>query len=166
MWATTQSALYRIDPITARVIGRTEITGSTGLAVGDGAVWVVDDLTGTLTAFEESDGSERDSVTLPGSLDGVVAGGGSVWVLDREAGVVSVVDPDTLTVLDTVRVGGDERDMVFGGGAVWLADGADRTVTRMDPVDRRTTAFDVPGEAAFVSIDQDGDVWVLSVPAA
>jgi YVTN family beta-propeller protein len=166
VWATTQAALYRIDPITARVIGKTEITGSTGLAVGDGTVWVVDDLTGTLTAFEGSDGNVRDSVALPGSLDGVVAGGGSVWVLDREAGVVSVVDPHTLRVLDTVRVGGDERDMVFGADAVWLADGADRTVTHMDPVDRRTTTFDVPGEAASVSVDQDGEVWVLSVPAA
>ena len=166
VWATTQAALYRIDPVTARVIGKTEITGSTGLAAGDGAVWVVDDLTGTLTAIEESDGSVRDSVDLPGSLDGVVAGGGFVWVLDREAGVVSVVDPESLMILDTVRVGGDERDMVFGDDAVWLADGVDRTVTHIDPVDRRTTALDVPGEAAFVSVDQDGEVWVLSVPAA
>jgi Protein kinase domain len=166
MWATTQSALYRLDPFTARVIGKTEITGSTGLAVADGTVWVVDDFAGTLTAFDESSGGLRDSVDLPGSLDGVVAGGGSAWVLDHEAGVVSVVDPDTLTVLDTVRVGGDERDIVFGAAAVWLADGADRSVTRIDPVDRLTTAFDVPGDAQGVTVDRDGALWVLSVPEA
>ena len=166
MWATTQSALYRLDPFTARVIGKTEISGSTGLAVADCTVWVVDDFAGTLTAFDESSGRLRDSVDLPGSLDGVVSGGGSTWVLDHEAGLVSVVDPATLVVLDTVRVGGDERDIVFGADAVWLADGADRSVTRIDPVDRQTTAFDVPGDAQGVSVDQDGALWVLSVPEA
>jgi hypothetical protein len=32
MWPTTQSALYRLDPFNARVIGVIEITRSTGLA--------------------------------------------------------------------------------------------------------------------------------------
>jgi YVTN family beta-propeller protein len=166
MWVTTEEGLYRLDPFTARVIGTTEITGSTGVAVADGTVWVVDDFAGTLTAFDESDGTVRDSIELPGSLDGVVAGGGSVWVLDHEAGVVSVVDPDTLSVIGTVRVGGDERDIVFGADAVWLADGADRSLTRIDPVGRQTTSFDVPGEAQCVTVDQDGEVWALSVPEA
>ena len=125
-----------------------------------------DDFTGTLSAFDESDGRLRRSVELPGSLDGVVAGGGSVWVLDHEAGVVSVVDPNTLTVLNTIRVGGDERDIAFGADAVWLADGSDRTVTRIDPVDRRPTAFEVPGDADHVTVDEGGDLWVLSVPEA
>jgi streptogramin lyase len=166
MWATTETALYRLDPFTAVVIGSTDIGGSTGLAVADGTVWVIDDFAGTLSAFDESSGQLRDSVELPGSLDGVVAGGGSVWVLDDEAGVVTLVDPDTLTVVDTVRVGADERDIEFGADAVWLADGADRSVTRIDPVDRGTTAFEVPGDAESVAVDPDGALWVLSVPPA
>src|SRR5262245_37411208 len=166
MWVATEEGLYRLDPFTARVIGTTEITGSTGVAVADGTAWVVDDLAGTLTALAESDGTVCVSIEVPGSLDGVVVGGGSVWVLDHESGVVSVVDPASLSVIDTVRVGGDERDVVFGAGAVWLADGADRSVTRIDPVGRQTTSFDVPGEAQSVTVDQDGEVWALSVPAA
>ena len=43
LWAATNDALYRIDPFTGRVIDTTEITGSTGLTVADGTVWVVDD---------------------------------------------------------------------------------------------------------------------------
>jgi predicted Ser/Thr protein kinase/sugar lactone lactonase YvrE len=167
MWATTDRALYRIDPFTGRPTGSTEIAGSTGLAVADSTVWIVDDFSGTLTSFDESSGQVLEAVTIPGSLDGVVAGGGSVWVLDREAGVVSVVDPDGLTVVDTVRVGGDERDLVFGADAIWLADGSDRTVTRIEPASRQTTTFDVPGEAQYVTVDQEsGEVWALSVPEA
>lgn len=165
MWATTDQALYEIDPFTGRVIGSTEITGSTGMAAGDGTVWIVDDFSGTLTAFDESTGEVRDSIEIPGSLDAVAVGGGSVWVLDTEAGLVSVVDPDTLTVVDTVRVGGDERDIVFGADAVWLADGSDRSVTRIEPATRQTTAFEIPGEAQHVTVDQEtGEVWALSVP--
>ena len=96
-----------------------------------------------------------------------MAGGGSVWVLDHEAGIVSVVDPKTLTVIDTVRVGGDERDIEFGADAVWLADGSDRSVTRIDPVGKQTTAFDIPGEADHLAVDPETEsVWVLSVPEA
>jgi outer membrane protein assembly factor BamB len=102
IWATTDGALYRIDPFTGRVIGSTEITGSTGMTAADGTVWIVDDFSGTLTAFDEPSGNLRDSVEIPGSLDGVMAGGGSVWV-DTEAGVVSVVDPENMTVVDTLR---------------------------------------------------------------
>jgi glutamine cyclotransferase len=167
IWATTDRALYRIDPFSGRVIGSTEISGSTGMTAADGTVWVVDDFSGTLTAFDEPSGDVRDSVEIPGSLDGVVAGGGSVWVLDTEAGVVSVIDPESMSVVDTVRVGGDERDIVFGADAVWLADGSDRTVTRIEPAARQTTAFDIPGEAQYVTVEEEtGQVWVLSVPEA
>ena len=123
------------------------------MTAAEGTVWIVDDFSGTLTAFDESNGEARDSIDISGSLDGVVAGGGSVWVLDSEAGVVSVVDPDSLAVVDTVRVGRDERDIVFGADAVWLADGSDRTVTRIEPASRQTTAFDIPGEAQYVTVD-------------
>jgi len=165
MWATTDDALYRIEPFSGRVTGSTEITGSTGLAVADGTVWIVDDFSGTLTAFDESTLEVRDLVQIAGSLDGVVVGGGAVWVLDHEAGVVSVVDPESLAVLDTVRVGGDERDIVFGAEAVWLADGSDRSITRIDPVSRQTTQVELEGEAQYVTVDQDSaDVWVMVVP--
>jgi hypothetical protein len=167
MWVATNDALYRIDPFTARVIASTDISGSTGLTVAYGTVWVVDDFSATLTAFDESNGKVRDSVGIPGSLDDVVAGSDSVWVLDHEAGVVSVVDPDSLSVLDTVRVGGDERDIVFGASAVWLADGSDRSVTRIDPVNMQTAHFEVAGEALHVTVDRGtGDLWVLVVPEA
>src|SRR5262245_39250272 len=167
MWASTDDGLHRIDPFTGRVTDSIDISGSSGLAVADGTIWVVDDFAGTLTAFDESTGEVRDAVEIAGSLDGVVVGGGSVWVLDHEAGVVSVVDPETLAVLDTVRVGGDERDIVFGNGGVWLADGSDRSVTRIDPVSRQPTQIALEGEAQYVTFDVDsGDLWVLSVPEA
>jgi DNA-binding beta-propeller fold protein YncE len=167
MWATTDQALYRIDPATGRVTGSTEISGSTGVAVADGTVWIVDDFSGTLTAFDEGSGQARGEVEIPGSLDAVAAGGGSAWVLDTEAGVVSVVDPQSMTVIDTVRVGDDERDIDFGAGAVWLGDGSHRTVTRIEPATRQMTTFDLPGEVPYVTVNQEnGQVWALSVPEA
>ena len=67
-----------------------------------------------------------------------------------------------------VETGRDgRRDVEFGADAVWLADGADRTVTRIDPVNRQTKAFDVPGDALYVTVDVDsGNLRVLSVPEA
>ena len=165
VWVTAAQTLYRIDPVAGRVADRIAISGSTGLTVGERSVWVVDDFTGELTAFDEVTGEVRGSTQIAGSLDGVAVGGGSVWVLDGEAGVVTRVDPATLSVLDTVRVGGDERDMTFGAGALWLADGSDGSVTRVDPISRQTSVFDVGGTVLYVAVDESSDApWAVSVP--
>jgi virginiamycin B lyase len=155
--------LSQIDPATNEIVHETTpVPGSTGIAVGEGAVWVIDKLTGSLTAIDPGSGAARASADLPGNLDDVVAGGGSVWVLDRAVGTVSVVDPQTLTVDATVRVGDGEQNLVFGAGAVWLADGGANTISRIDPVTHELTTYPMAGPVVDVAVDQDtGALWVL-----
>ena len=162
VWTASQNSVYQIDPVENRVVREISVPGSTGIGVGAGAVWVIDDLSSELTRIDPRTGEVTGAAHVAGSLDEVVAGGGSVWVLDKDAGTVSVVDPARLEVRDTIRVGSDETDMVFGGGAVWLADGAARSVTRLDPLTHEPTVFEVGGRVENVAVDPDSDaVWVL-----
>ena len=165
VWVSTDETLFRVDPIAGRVIDRIRLDGSNAMALGEGMVWVLDDFSGTLTAFDESSGAARDSSTIAGSLDGVAVGGGSVWVLDREAGLVSVVDPDAMSVVDTIRVGDDERQIVFGAGDVWLADGTEGSVTRIDTTSKQLASYDLGGNVPYVAIGDEPDgVWAGVVP--
>ena len=162
VWTASQNWVYQIDPVENRVVREIPVTGSTGIGVGAGAIWVIDDLSSELTRIDPRTGEVTGAAHVAGSLDEVAAGGGSVWVLDKDAGTVSVVDPARLEVQDTIRVGSDETDMAFGGGAVWLADGAARSVTRLDPLTHEPTVFEVDGWVANVAVDPDSDaVWVL-----
>lgn len=165
MWVATEKKLYRIDPVAGRVADEIAVSSSTGLAVGEGSVWVVDDIDGELTALDEQTGEPRGFRAARGHLDGVAVGGGSVWVLDREAGVVTRVDPETLSVLDPVRVGGTSATSRWVPGALWLADGSDGSVTRIDPISKQTSVFDVGGIVQYLAVDEATDAqWAVSVP--
>ena len=162
VWVAQGEILYRIDPTTNEISREIRIEGSSGLAAGEDGVWVIDDLSRALTAFDPETGDVTASTTLPGNLDQVAAGGGSVWILDATVGTVTVVDADTLEVLGTVRVGTDEKRLVFGADAAWLADGNANSVTRIDALTRDVTMFPMRGPVGEVAVETDpGTVWVL-----
>ncbi len=162
VWVAQGEILYRIDPTTNEISREIRIEGSSGLAAGEDGVWVIDDLSRALTAFDPETGDVTASTTLPGNLDQVAAGGGSVWILDATVGTVTVVDADTLEVLGTVRVGNDEKRLVFGADAAWLADGNANSVTRIDALTRDVTMFPMRGPVGEVAVETDpGTVWVL-----
>jgi predicted Ser/Thr protein kinase len=162
VWVAQGEILYRIDPTTTQISREIPIEGSSGLAAGEDGVWLIDNLSGALTAFDPETGDVTASTTLPGNLDQVAAGGGSVWILDASVGTVTVVDADTLEVRDTVRVGDDEKRLVVGADAAWLADGNANSVTRIDALTRDVTTFPMRGPVGDVATEADpGAVWVL-----
>jgi outer membrane protein assembly factor BamB/predicted Ser/Thr protein kinase len=162
VWVAGPTLVVEVDPIGGLVVRRIDVTGVTGLAVGEGSVWVIDDLSGQLLRLDPATGRQVGSAAVPGSLDDVTAGGGVVWILDKGAGTVVLVDPATLEVTDTIRVGSDERDLEFGGDAVWLADGDQSSLTRIDPLTLRVSTFPVGGTARLVAVGPaPEDVWGL-----
>ena len=167
VWVSLSSELVAVDPVRNRVVLRVDVPDATGLAVGEGSVWMLDDFTGELLRLDPRTGEGTGSATVPGNLDDVAAGGGAVWVLDKAAGTVARVNPDTLEVTDTVRVGSDERDIEFGGDAVWLADGQHGSVSRIDSATLQLTVFPVGGPARLVAIGSNpADTWALVLSAS
>jgi len=162
VWVAGPSVLVEVDPVRGRVVRRIDVAGVTGLAVGEGSVWVIDDLSGQLLRFDPATGGQTGSASIPGNLDDVTAGGGAVWILDKGAGTVVLVDPMTLEVTDTIRVGSDERDMEFGGDELWLADGDDSSLTSVDPLTLQASTLPVGGTARLVAVGPaPEDVWAL-----
>ena len=124
--------LTRIDPATGEEVARLGLgVTPSGLAVGDGGVWVVDRNSPTLLRIDGSVNEVVDRPTLPmrgvvTDLTGEVAvGAGSVWVghgAFNPGAFVERLDAETGRSQHRFAIlGGDADHLAFGDGALWVA---------------------------------------------
>lgn len=171
------STLIKIDPRTREIVRRSAIGAEqipTGIAVGEGAVWLAV-LRGRVAAVQEL-GPEfgnlrreivvgrraRSSFNADFQPVFLTVGEGAVWTLEVSEGEVSRIDPGTGQV-SVLERGVDARSIAVGRGAVWL--GGTNSVTRMDSTTGAILAsFPVggpPRESASIAVGA-GAAWFAS----
>ena len=150
VWAVLSNGqLTQIDPRTADVIESIDVGQSaSGITAGFDAVWVADDLTGTITPVGMETLQPGTPIAIPGDIDDLEAGAGAVWSLDTDAGVVTPIDPDTDALGSPVRVGVRPTDLASGLGALWVTNNGDGTISKVDPVTGGVTTLDVGAPVA------------------
>ncbi len=122
-------------PPSKRVVATIPIDGNpTGIAVGEGAVWVVH----ARQTFPPPEKGEVAQEPVPGEL--------------------SRIDPATNQVTQRIEVGGDPMDVITGFGAVWVIDRGEPRMVRVDPNSGSVTPIPLPTpiEAAAAA---DGSIW-------
>jgi serine/threonine protein kinase/streptogramin lyase len=156
-----RGSVLEIDPGTVMVEGDYEVGGSLdALAVGGGAVWVGDDLAGTVSRIDTRTGEIASAVQLPGGVDAIAADESGAWVLDDAAGSVTPVDQGG-DVARPIRVGAEPSDITAGLGAIWVSD-AEGFVYRIDPITKEVTQLELGGPIAALGVDEEnGSLWVL-----
>jgi streptogramin lyase len=160
VWATFNSGgLIRIDRR-----GRVTLLEPGGaldkVAAGEGAVWLADQLQGTLSRLEPGSETAEPTADLAGNLDILAAGEGYVWALDSGAGTLTPVDPES-GPKTPIRIGEDPTDLAVGFGAAWVSDG-NGTLTRIDGGTLERTTLPVDGPLAALALDADRQtIWVL-----
>jgi serine/threonine protein kinase len=162
-WAVSSSGLLvRIDPLTASKEESLDVSQSaSGIGVGFDAVWVVDDLHGTLT---RADATTLDIVAYPapGDMNAIAVGAGAVWLLDSNAGVVTPFHHDTGVFGAPIRVGNGPTDVATGLGAVWVTNQGEDTLSRIDPITGEVETIPIAGPAAAIAIDESTEtLWVV-----
>jgi YVTN family beta-propeller protein len=126
----------------------------TGVAVGEGSVWVSGDgLNPVLWRIDPARMDRPEVIALPAGPDAVAVGNGAVWVANQLDDSVTRVNARTRDVGPTIAVGREPVALAVDDGAVWVANRLDATVSRIDPRANRV--------AATLAIDQAvGDVAV------
>jgi YVTN family beta-propeller protein len=134
-----KGSLVSIDPVRNRRVGRRIPLGRAPrtVAAGAGALWVADELEGTLTRVDPARSRLVARIKVGNMPTAVVAGAGSLWVANTGDGTVSRIDPETDRVSATLRVGLAPRALAIGAGAVWVAATGDGSVRRIDPATAR-----------------------------
>ena len=145
------------------------VPGPSGIAAGEGALWVGSDA-GVIRIAQDLSSVEptvRLSVGIPTAIS---VGEGSVWVVARPGfrccptetvgtGTLTRIDPTTNDVVETIKIGGSPAAVAVGEGSVWIADPATRSVVRVDPDNtNHVTRIPVGGRPRGVAVG--GDVWV------
>jgi hypothetical protein len=91
------------------------------LAVGDGAVWVTDDLSGAVWRVDPDGVSKPRPVPVAQGIDAITAAGGSVWVAKSLAGTVARIDPRRKSVTRELGIGATPRGIAAAGDRVWIS---------------------------------------------
>ena len=105
--------------------------GPTGIAVADGAVWVVNADDATITRIDAHTGElVGEPIAVGGQPVAVAIGAGAVWVADRWSGDADRPGVERI-VGKPIAVEGSPLSLAVGEGAVWVANPFNSTVARI-----------------------------------
>ena len=163
----TENSVGVIDP------GRNEIVQATtvedqpsGIAAGEGAVWVSNAGSNTVSKIDPSTHAVVDSIDVGRSPAGIALGNGAVWVADSGERSVSRINAATDRVVGSIPVGNGPTAVAFGAGAIWVANTSDGTIMRIDPASGDAgTPVSVGSQPIALAVDAGG-VWVASQDGA
>jgi ABC-type branched-subunit amino acid transport system substrate-binding protein/DNA-binding beta-propeller fold protein YncE len=148
--------------------------GAGDIAVGEGAVWVVDSQDATISKVDPETARPIRTFDSPPRLLDIVAGAGALWLAnalaDGRRDTVSRIDTRTGAVTHTVKLprtperGGWPSEghplLAVGAGAVW-AGNREGTISRIDPKTGEVTAT-IDAYARRIAAGKEG-VWVLGI---
>ena len=167
--APNAGPLARLDGASGRVVSQLNPNASpTGLAVGDGAVWITDNWADNVIRVDRSGAVASEAVGDEPS--GIAVGDGGVWVAETGDDKLIRLDPDTGAETESIPVGQAPLGVAVGAGSVWVADSGDGTVTRIDPRSGRVVATIEVGGSPQAVVIADAHAWItvdaLTVPPA
>ena len=92
----------------------------TGIAFGEGAVWVANTGDDSVTRIDPATGATR-TIGVGRGPTAVAVGSGAVWVANTADGTVSRIDPATNGSCETIEIGNAPYGVAVGEGFVWIA---------------------------------------------
>ena len=107
--------------------------GPTGIAVGQGGVWVANSLDASVSHIDPESGDVLATIAVGDAPVDVAVDDTGVWVANSTSGTVSRIDPTSDLEVQTVPVGNGPRAIAAGPEGVWVANFLDGTVARVDP---------------------------------
>jgi YVTN family beta-propeller protein len=160
-----EQILVQVDPLTDTVVGTFPLPGGvTGVAAGEGGVWVAKTNADVVLHVDPSDGSILSEIPVGVRPRFLAVGEGSVWTMNEGDGTVSRIDPASDSVTATIAVstrpviGGD---IAVGAGSVW-ARVTDQLVARIDPAtDEVVARYGPPSGSGSVAADDEA-AWISS----
>jgi predicted Ser/Thr protein kinase len=153
------TSLLRVDPATNEVVVAVEagipLLGFPALAVGDGAVWLADQVGHTVSRFDAETATLTRTVAVPGSPRDVAVGAGAVWVVgtDQGEGTLVTIDLGTGAIRGTFE------------SSLWIAanDLDGNAVIRVDASEPTQIAATIPFETGLLDIATgEGGVWATA----
>ena len=112
----------RIDPRSGTVVKPIKVgNGPVGLAVGAGAVWVLNRQDATVSRIDPATDTVEGLVRVGRDPTAIAAGESGVWVANGGEGSVWRIDPESVRVSDKFPIGSSPSALVLAGDRLWTA---------------------------------------------
>jgi ABC-type transport system substrate-binding protein len=159
--------VVRIDPSAHRILATIPLGARPSrIAVGGGAVWVLDPVSRTVSAIDPATDTAAQTIAVAGGASDVAFDAGSLWVLDRRDGTVSRLDPATGLRRATIGIGGDPRSLTTIGYGIWVTDDELGLVQRIDSRGATVAETVRVGGAPVAIVAVNAGTWVVDRLAA
>jgi YVTN family beta-propeller protein len=164
--AVEVDSVQRIDPRSNRLVATIQPGANpTDVAVGVGAVWVVNATDRTVSRIDPETNSVR-TAPAGGDPHAVATGEGAVWVLSPRDQALARIDPNTLSTLGTTALISRTGQLAYGGLASWalaMGEGSvwagGRSVNRVNPNGVVIDTISDPYLAVGIAFGH-GSVWI------
>lgn len=166
----SNSIAYRIDPLTNAVAAKVRVAQDpTGIAIGDGALWVAGRSGHTITRVGLASGKVLARFPTPESPRYVAVGGGAVWAASNESPTIWRINPATNKVVAAVTLTDTPNGVVATATGVWVLGATNDRVVRINPHTNKVAGYTpIPKSDGVIgyggAIAADGsDVWVATL---
>jgi streptogramin lyase len=126
VWAAsaTSRTLVRLDPEDARITARVAGVEGGAIAIGYGAVWVVERKRGAVARVNLASALVEARVPVSGSPERVAVGQGAVWVTSiGQHSALWRIDPSSNETIAVIPLPPTARRVATGAGYVWVTSG-------------------------------------------
>ena len=175
VWAINgKSTISRVDARTNEVVATIDGIAATAIAVGAGALWVIDrggpqrgQPKGAIVRIDPRSNRVTRRISLAaGTLNDLAVAAGAVWVTDPFAGVLWRVDPGPPTLTKTIAVSPGSALVDADAQAVWVVNHLDDKVYEIDPRTNAIVRVTTVGAPQNVTVDS-GAAWITkAMPVA
>lgn len=130
----SNSIASRVDPQTNAVAVKVRVAKDpTGIAIGDGALWVAGRSGHTITRIGLANGKVLARVPTPEAPRYVAVGAGAVWAASNESPTIWRINPTTNRIVATVALTDTPNGVVATATGVWLLGATNNRVVRINP---------------------------------
>lgn len=178
LWVINQgdSTVSRIDPDSGEVTSTKSTLGiPTGVAAGEGAVWITNGFGGPSGSGEvvrvDLTDETVEGAFPSGNAKAIVVAFGSTWLADADRDLVLKYDPENLDAApveiptdDDPNASAAPRSLAVGTGVaegIWVANELGDTVLRIDP-ETNEVGLRIQVESPFAVAADGSGVWVSS----
>jgi ABC-type transport system substrate-binding protein/DNA-binding SARP family transcriptional activator/streptogramin lyase len=136
--------------------------GPTGVAVGDGEVWVVNQLDRTVAEINPTALKQVATIAVGNGPSAIAFGAGSVWVANSTDNTLARIDPAAGAVVATIGLGaGVPEGVAAGKNRVWVTSSTGHLLL-VDPRSNRVSlSYPIGNGPKGVAIG-NGSVWVAN----
>jgi streptogramin lyase len=156
--------VVRVDPRTYEQIPITVAAGVQEIAVGEGAVWVTNRASSTVTRIPTSTlRPDPTPIKVGRTPKGIAVGFGAVWVAAAGSRKLTRINPHTRRTRSIALKATPER-VAVGGGTVWITSRASARLLRVDPRERRVVDRIRTGSDPYaLDVSRANAVWLTLV---